>query len=56
MTDCCIAVCKNHAVVAVTFAHQTRAIPYCHWHAYRPRGDLRWDLSMVSHIEHLEGS
>lgn len=54
MTDCCVGPCRNTAVVAVTFVQHRRAYPYCHWHAYRPRGDLRWSLAVVAHVEHLE--
>lgn len=51
---CCVGPCSNPAVVAVTFVRQTRAYPYCRFHAYRPHGDLRWSLAFVARVEQLE--
>jgi hypothetical protein len=47
---CEVASCHRDAAVMVTFKHGSRGWPYCSWHAYDKRGQLRWRMNQVRNV------
>jgi hypothetical protein len=47
---CDVVGCRRDAVVLVIFRHGSRSWPYCQFHGFDKRGQLRWRSNVVRNV------
>jgi len=53
MIRCDLDRCNNVAIVLVHFRGQHTPRPYCRYHAFDKKGNIRWKAVHIGHIERI---